>query len=375
MKILHTSDWHLGKSLSRKDRTEDFQRMIRWFLDVVEEEQPDVILISGDIFDTTMPGPEAWRLYFDFLNQVAHTRRSVVITAGNHDSVSILKAPADLLSKMNIHVRASAVEDVLIPFDDITVVAMPYIRVRDLNFSLDSDEQMSKAVMDHYARVADQAMKRQNPLVAMGHLSMFGATYWGDGVRAIRCGFGDADLDCFDFADYVALGHFHIHQKVGGIDRIRYSGSPMAFGFADANLDHGVLMVDTDDFSIRWIKAPVFRSMVLLKGTLDEIEKSMASVHEPSWFSVVVSGLDMTMDVFRHRLEQQMPEGSEILSISTERSASKNELVLASERPADLRSINPLDVFKAKLIEENIPSEEWNAYIVMHNEILEGVQR
>ncbi|MEB2332384.1 MAG: exonuclease subunit SbcD, partial [Nitrosomonas sp.] len=108
MKILHTSDWHIGKTLYGRKRYDEFEAFFSWLVETIEQEQVDVLLIAGDIFDTSTPGNRSQQLYYRFLHRVAaSTCRHVVIIAGNHDSPSFLSAPRELLRALDVHVTGS----------------------------------------------------------------------------------------------------------------------------------------------------------------------------------------------------------------------------------------------------------------------------
>ena len=112
MKILHTSDWHIGRNLYGRKRYEEFEAFLAWMVETIEREKIDVLLVAGDIFDTTTPSNRAQGLYYRFLNRVAASAcRHVVVTAGNHDSPSFLDAPKELLEALNVHVIGSVAEN------------------------------------------------------------------------------------------------------------------------------------------------------------------------------------------------------------------------------------------------------------------------
>jgi exonuclease SbcD len=256
LRILHTADWHLGKSLFDRDRYDEFEAFLDWLLQAIIEHSVDAVLIAGDIFDTTAPTNRAQTLYYDFLSRLSKTNcRHVVVTAGNHDSPSFLDAPKAILKSFHIHVVGELPEDiadeVLLLNDpqgnpELIVCAVPYLRDRDIRKSepgesLESkEEKLREGIERHYgevARIAQQinaGLSRPVPIVAMGHLfTAGGQTVEGDGVRNLYVGnLAHIDSNIFhECFEYVALGHLHVPQKVGG------SESPVSKELKRVNLN------------------------------------------------------------------------------------------------------------------------------------------
>lgn len=270
--ILHTSDWHLGRRLYGHQRYAEFEAFLAWLLDSITTQRVDILIVAGDIFDTMAPSNKAQALYYEFLTQVSATCcQHIVIVAGNHDSPSFLDAPSQLLKWLNVHVIGTACENV---GDEVLVLennagtpyaivaAVPYLRDRDVRISgagesMDSkDANVISGICAHYDAVAAQAQQQQRaiinshsrrvPIIATGHLfAAGGSTTDDDGVRDLYVGnLGKISADMFSPAfDYVALGHLHVPQKVGGCEHIRYSGSPIAMGFGEARQQKQVLLV------------------------------------------------------------------------------------------------------------------------------------
>ena len=230
MKILHTSDWHLGRLLYKRHRDEEFNEFLNWLAGTLRQEQVDVLLIAGDIFDTTTPSNRAQELYYRFLHTASACCRHIVVIAGNHDSPAFLDAPKTLLKVLNVHVVGAVTEhrqdEVLLLHKadgspELIVCAVPYLRDRDVRLteageSLEAKEQkMVEGIRNHYAEVVNFAeQKRQElavsiPIIAMGHLfTAGGKTVEGDGVRSLYVGsLAQVSPSLFpDGLDYLALG-------------------------------------------------------------------------------------------------------------------------------------------------------------------------
>lgn len=270
--LLHTSDWHLGRRLYGKVRYDEFAQFLNWQINVIKQHQVDVLLIAGDIFDTASPSNQAQTLYYDFLKKVSQTDcRHIIIVGGNHDSPSFLDAPKGILKFLNIHVVGSISEniadEILVLKDkhdvpEMMVVAVPYLRDRDVRTVAsgerldDKEAKLTTGIKDHYKTVTDLAIAKQSelekqfnkkiPIIGTGHLfAAGGVTVEGDGVRELYVGsLAHVNADIFDSRlDYVALGHLHVPQTVGGQAHIRYSGSPIAMGFGESEQQKQVHLV------------------------------------------------------------------------------------------------------------------------------------
>jgi len=270
--ILHTSDWHLGRRLYGRLRYEEFESFLHWLQDTISAQKVDILIVAGDIFDTMTPSNKAQALYYEFLGKVSRSCcQHVVIVAGNHDSPTFLDAPSNVLKFLNVHVIGTACDnlddEVLVLGDDdnnphCIIAAVPYLRDRDVRSSSAGESADSKdanviaGICEHYDNVADIAKSKQAdlikthqryiPIIATGHLfASGGRTTEDDGVRELYVGsLGKISADMFnDGFDYVALGHLHVPQRVGGRESIRYSGSPIAMGFGEAKQQKQVLLV------------------------------------------------------------------------------------------------------------------------------------
>ena len=241
MKILHTSDWHIGRALYGRKRYEEFEAFLNWLAELIEREDIDVLLVAGDVFDNSTPSNHAQGLYYRFLCRVAALpKRHVVVTAGNHDSPSFLSAPRALLKFLNVHVMGSASDSpedevIVLPGPDreasLIVCAVPYLRDRDIRTAEagesveDKERKIIEGIRAHYREVCDCAEEKRAmldksvPIVAMGHLfTAGGQTVDGDGVRELYIGsLAQVRSDVFpESIDYLALGHLHVPQRVGG---------------------------------------------------------------------------------------------------------------------------------------------------------------
>lgn len=269
LRLIHTSDWHLGHALHGIAREHEHARFLAWLEGVIAEERPQALLVTGDVFDTATPPAQAERALFDFLARVraAHPALAFVIIGGNHDSAPRLEAPASLLRALGVHVVASLqrargaaldLDRLVVPLRDAGgqvaawLATVPFLRPADLPPRAPGPGEASvlDGVRAVYGEVLAAARARRAPgqaLLATGHLTLVGVTPSDESERTILGGqaaLGD-DLFPADLA-YVALGHLHKAQAVGGREGVRYAGSPIPLSMTEADYEHQVVVVDLE---------------------------------------------------------------------------------------------------------------------------------
>ncbi len=303
MRILHTADWHLGHRLYDRDRTPEHRAALAWLLDTIEEEKVDVLIVAGDIFDVANPSNQARELYYEFLGQLARTKCvAAVIVGGNHDSPAMLDAPREVLRWLNLHVvgaaRTQVQEEVIriAPPGDgdgpgLVIAAVPYLRERDIRrakFGETSEERLAglqEGISGHYREVAEAAVAmRQNPetpIIATGHLFAGGASDHPEKKSYIYQA-DEHNIESGQFPavfDYVALGHIHRAQRVGGQEHIRYCGSLVPLTFVEGQQVRSVRIVDVgkagEPITSRQLNVPYFRTLLRLNAELDEVKQAL----------------------------------------------------------------------------------------------------
>ncbi|WP_318482074.1 exonuclease SbcCD subunit D C-terminal domain-containing protein [Photobacterium leiognathi] len=301
MKIIHTSDWHLGHQLHGYNREYEHQAFLDWLADELETQQADALLVAGDIFDTANPPASSWRMLYRFLAKVSKTlpNLDVVMIGGNHDSPSKLDAPHELLKAFDLHMVGGIhrledgtldVERMLVPItnkDQQTaayVLAVPFLRSADLRTdNLDeNDDRLIKGVEVLYGEMTQAARNLLAPeqaMIGMGHAYMASGQLSEMSERRVLGGNQHA-LPASIFADdmsYVALGHLHLAQKVAKKEHVRYSGSPIPLSMSERNYKHQILVVEFDGRDVKAIdEITIPRSVDMLKvptnpASLDEV--------------------------------------------------------------------------------------------------------
>jgi len=303
MKILHTADWHLGHRLHERSQQEEQALFLDWLKAYIKENEIDVLLLSGDVFDTGVPSSSSQKLYYDFLVSLRETSCShIIITGGNHDSPGTINAPKELLNALSVKVVGKAEENIkkevfklTVDQEEIVVAAVPYLRDQDIRRALagesfeELEERYRKALVNHYNEVAahSEELKNNCPVIAMGHLFAIGGAI-SESEQNIYVGnlghIGAEDFpNCFD---YVALGHLHRPQKVGGKEHIRYSGSPVILSFSEIKYNKKIIVLETEAGEISTtteVEIPRFREIVKVTGTVEECLAVLTTIKTNSY--------------------------------------------------------------------------------------------
>ena len=283
MKILHTADWHIGQRLHERQRTDEHEKFLEWLLNTIQEHQVELLLVSGDIFDTALPSSESTNLYYRFLYRLFdETDAYTVITAGNHDSARHLEAPREFLEMGRIYVVGLADDPTKCVFTfppnnpRVAVAAVPYLSEGDLRHlsyetEVDRNERYREWLKAFYADCVS-AMPAELPKILMGHLFVQGGEM-GDSERNVQIG-GATATHASDFPEgvnYVALGHLHRPQTIKGADYpIRYSGSPIPLRFNEASYRKVVYLLELSDDGMlirdEEIDIPIFKELRTVEG-------------------------------------------------------------------------------------------------------------
>ena len=283
MRILHTADWHIGQRLHERQRTDEHEKFLDWLLCIIQKHQVELLLVSGDIFDTALPSSDATNLYYRFLYRLFdETDAYTVITAGNHDSARHLEAPREFLEMGRIYVVGLADDPTKCVFTfprnnpRVAVAAVPYLSESDLRHlsyetEVDRNERYREWLKTFYADCV-AAMPAELPKILMGHLFVQGGNI-GDSERNVQIG-GATATHASDFPEnvsYVALGHLHRPQTIKGTDYpVRYSGSPIPLRFNEASYRKKVYLLEfSDDGALiqdEEIEIPIFKELCTVEG-------------------------------------------------------------------------------------------------------------
>ncbi|WP_337262852.1 MULTISPECIES: exonuclease subunit SbcD [unclassified Serratia (in: enterobacteria)] len=384
MRLIHTSDWHLGQYFFTKSRAAEHQAFLRWLIEQVEQQQVDALIVAGDLFDTGSPPSYARELYNRFVVELQHTGCQLVILGGNHDSVATLNESRELLSCLNTTVIANAqtaIEQQILVLQQrdgqpgAVLCAIPFLRPRDLLTSragesgTQKQHALQEAIAEHYQHLYQAACARRAalglklPIVATGHLTTVGVTT-SDSVRDIYIGTLDAfPAQAFPPADYIALGHIHRAQNVAKSDHIRYSGSPIPLSFDELGKAKSVLMVDFADGALQQVNAlevPTFQPMQLIKGDISQIEQQLRQFADysgelPVWLDIEVATQDYLSDI--QRRIQQLTDALPVEVLLLRRSKEQRRQAIAQQDRETLNELSVSDVFERRLALESEMTE------------------
>lgn len=297
MRILHTSDWHLGRSFHREGMLEHQAAYVDHLLSVVEQESVDVVCVSGDIYDRALPQVDAVRLASEALARLAASRAKVVITSGNHDSAQRLGFGSQLIDAAGIFIRtdlAGVGRPVLLPDDhgEVAFYALPYLDPDSARVSWGLESRSHQAALSEaMRRVGTDLGHRGGRSVVMAHAFVTGAEP-SDSERDISVGgVSMVPASLFDDVSYAALGHLHGRHTI--TETVRYSGSPLAYSFSESNQVKGSWLVDLDEsgyVASEFVEAPVPRRLAKLRGTLEELlGDARHEAHESSWLQITLT--------------------------------------------------------------------------------------
>ena len=350
MRLIHTSDWHLGQTLHGQDRDFEHAAFLAWLLEQLVAQQADALLIAGDVFDTVNPPLKAQERLYDFIVE-AHRRLprlDIVMIAGNHDSGGRIELPAPLMRRLNAHAlgRVNWLDDgnldsarLLLPLhhEDGQIgawcLALPFLRPAEVTGGEVGDDYLAGIDKVHRELIAAAEAQRtaDQALVAVSHAHMAGAAVSEDSERNIVIGNAEA-LPASLFPEavaYVALGHLHKPQQVAGQGRIRYSGAPLPLSFAEVNYPHQVLLVELDGAALCSVEAiRVPRAVDMLRigpAALAEVLEQLAALpaaelprERQPWLEVRVQ-LEQPQPDLRQQIETALDgKGCRLVRIASE---------------------------------------------------------
>ncbi|MDR2105003.1 MAG: exonuclease subunit SbcD [Deferribacteraceae bacterium] len=373
MKLIHTSDWHLGRFLLGKSRAEEQAAFLSWLSALIREEKADLLIAAGDIFETHTPSNAAQKLYYDFLSRTSSAY--TVIIGGNHDSPSLIAAPKNLLKTINVYAVGDLSEDIeggviLIERDGVVkaiVCAAAYLPTPQDTLKRFSD---MIAYAEYKQREIISVHGVKAPIIAVGHLSAAGL----DGVwRNKYEGLKDETVDLTSFiqkVDYFALGHIHSAMTVNKAEHFRYSGSPIDMNPMQTHRsDKKVIVVEFKEGErlIKEVFTPVFQNIINIEGSFDKVyyeTESLIRSGVQGWLLIRCSGSESYNQVKESLMELTDNSGVEIIHI--EKLEEIEPMTVGNFE--DLRTPNRL--FQRFLDARNIAQEEQEELITAFNEIL-----
>lgn len=379
LKILHTSDWHIGKQLLKVEFTEDMELFFNWLIETIKSEGINILLMSGDLFDQANPSQTALTQYYQFLKKMIPLKCKIIVTGGNHDSPHVLNAPKELLRFLDIEVIGGAPEnlaELFIPIElngeKVVVAAVPFLRDKDIRKSApgesydDKMEQIKEGLKAYFENVNNYYSENYQGFnfVVMAHLFAQGAQT-SESEREIQIG-NQAGIEAAIFGDspdYVALGHIHKPQMVG-MPHIRYSGSPISLSFSEKLDQKQVVILDIQNGKLNFesIEIPCFRRLITLEGTLAEVKEQISKYQHQSLLTdlaeVIVKEENENVQTIRELDELLTSEAENGLQIVKGKLEFVNKIMGTSSflgKGENISDFQPEQLFEKRLdLEENL---------------------
>jgi exonuclease SbcD len=391
--VFHTADWHLGQSFFGFDRDFEHAAFLEWLLQELQSQQPEAMLLAGDVFDTINPSAQSLRRYYDFLAR-AHAllpELQIVITAGNHDAGARLEAPSELLNSLHVSIVGTVSRDeqgtidlqkFLVPLKnragliEAIILAVPFLRPSDVPLLTEASDPYLDGVRELYRQATNAALQFKSEhcpnaaIIAMGHCHLTGGQESLDSERRLVIGGAEA-LNADTFAPevaYVALGHLHKPQHFRD-GSIRYCGSPIPLSFAETGYDHQVLRLKFDHGQLHSAEAMQIPRSASLRtvpthgaASIDDLLPQLTTLDldgslppEQHPFLEVRVLEDQPDPTRRKRIEEAL-EGKPVrlASIKVEsasRRADSSDQSIEQEN-YDLKTINPEEIFLSAHLEK-----------------------
>lgn len=341
MKIVHSSDWHIGQLFYGFDRHHEHQLFLQWLVELLQREQVDVLLLSGDIFDVANPSAQATRLFYSFLQSAlrAVPRLQMIITAGNHDSGARMESVRPLLDDRRVHIigQVPRTNEGEIDYPRLLVplrttegqiaawcLAVPYLRAGDYPVVPGAAQAYAAGVEALYHKLLHLALQQRTPqqaLLATGHLHLREGSLSDDDQHERQIIGGQEGISASIFPDsftYVALGHLHRAQHLGATGQLRYCGSPLPMSFSEASNVQQVLLLQLNGPVLHHVQVvhvpvavPLWR-VPKLHANLAEVINELAALPEAdfapeAWPYLAVQVLLTAPEPsLRYRIEQAL---------------------------------------------------------------------
>jgi len=382
--VFHTADWHLGQSFFGFDRDFEHAAFLEWLLQELQSQQPEAMLLAGDVFDTINPSAQSLRRYYDFLAR-AHAllpELQIVITAGNHDAGARLEAPSELLNSLHVSIVGTVSRDeqgtidlqkFLVPLKnragliEAIILAVPFLRPSDVPLLTEASDPYLNGVRELYRQATNAALQFKSEhcphaaIIAMGHCHLTGGQESLDSERRLVIGGAEA-------LNAVALGHLHKPQHFRD-GSIRYCGSPIPLSFAETGYDHQVLRLKFDHGQLHSVEAMQIPCSASLRtvpshgaASIDDLLPQLTtleldgSLHPEQHPFLEVRVLEDQPDPTRRKRIEEALDGKPVrlasikVESATRRADSSDQSI--EQENYDLKTINPEEIFLSAHLEK-----------------------
>lgn len=347
MKLCHLSDLHLGLKLHEVSMLEDQRDMLQKLVSLVQQKQPEAVMICGDVYDRSVPSAEAVELFDDFLTALAKTAIPVLLISGNHDSAERLQFGSKLFSKSGIHIAAKY--DGTIPkitlqdeFGPVNFYLLPFVKPAVIRYYLQEEVELSsyhEAVKYIIDKLEINAEERN---VLLAHQFITGAAKGGSEDVSVG-GLDNIGAEVFAKFDYVALGHIHGAQKIGS-EKIYYCGTPLKYSFAEAGQQKAVTMVELGpkgDLKLHNLPLESLHDLRKIKGSYAEVtnRKNYEGTAVEDYLHITLTD-EVDIPDAMNKLRTIYPNA---LALEYERKQKQTEQILLGGR---VEQLDPLELFR-----------------------------
>jgi len=365
MRVLHTSDWHLGRSFHRESLLAAQGVFVDHLIETVRSERIDVVVVSGDVYDRALPSVDAVDLCNQALRRLVDARVRTVLISGNHDSARRLGFGADLIDAAGVHLRTDPGRvGAPVVVGDVAFYGIPYLEPELVRVPWELSERTHTAAIEHAMSLVRADLARRGPRsVVLAHAFVTGGR-GSDSERDISVGgVAHVPVRAFDGVDYVALGHLHGRQRMS--ETARYSGSPIAYSFSEAGQTKGSWVVDIGPGGYEgaeFVEAPVPRPVSRLTGRIDDLLTAPEHArHEDHWLQVTLvdrirpkGAMERLRARFPHTLALSFePEGGGEETVTRVRAAGRPEIDVTLDFVREVRG-EAADPAETRLLREAV---------------------
>ncbi|MEV7969349.1 exonuclease SbcCD subunit D [Sphaerisporangium sp. NPDC088356] len=365
MRVLHTSDWHLGRAFHRESLIDAQGAFVDHLVETIRSEGVDVVVVAGDVYDRALPSVDAVALCNETLRRLVAEGVRTVLISGNHDSARRLGFGADLIDAAGVHLRtdpARVGEPVVI--DDVAFYGIPYLEPEVVRAPWELAERSHTAAIEHaMSLIRGDLAGRGTRSVVLAHAFVTGGAS-SDSERDISVGgVAHVPVGAFDGVDYVALGHLHGRQRMS--ESVRYSGSPIAYSFSEEKHVKGSWLVDIGPLGFtgaEFVPAPVPRPIARLRGHLADLLVSAEwAGFEDHWLQVTLTdpvrpkgAMERLRQRFPHTLALAFEPGGVVRAAAgAPRLAGRPEIDVALDFIREVRG-EPADHDERRLLQEAV---------------------
>lgn len=355
MKLIHTSDWHFGMGVGTGNYEEDQRFFLQQLYDLIRREQVEAVLLSGDVFDSSVTNAQAIELYNEAVTTLCQELGvKLIVIAGNHDSAARLASCRALLKGAGLYVTGRlerSVEPVLLDGGKVAVYSLPFFSRDEVISLFPEKKEEIRSVETAMLTVCDHIREKMDPSrknIVLSH-SMIVSAELSESDRSARVGFATAvSKEVFREFDYVALGHIHKPQTIDV--HIRYSGSPLKYAFgSEETQEKGVVLLDTDTMEQRFVKLPLFRDRKTVEGTYEELiaREDLKEDYLRLYVTDRYAGIELLSDLrerFPHLLElygMGITETETLSALSVEQLQTLDEMDIMEKFMAENFAYNP----------------------------------